>query len=181
MICQNSASEFLLNKTTRIYARGLQKERYTVLSNNSDSRPSNFLFQIARGSGATVSECTFFLQKSAHHSECFFKTDGVRATRQKEPEHSIRALFNKEVGEPFNEESGRFQEKTLKLLVPNSKRLGGYIQMGVLFSPKKYKKVHTTQRSHKALHGFAQESTRTTLVPAQRDLKEQDEASRTQP
>ena len=83
--------------------------------------------------------------------------------------------------EPFNEESGRFQGKTLKLLVPNSKRLGGYIQMGVLFSPKKYQKVHTTQRSHKVLHGFAQESTWTTLVLAQRDLKEQDEASRTQP
>jgi hypothetical protein len=44
-----------------------------------------------------------------------------------------------------------------------------------------FKKVHATQRSHEALHGFAQESTRTTLVPAQRDLKEQDEASRTQP
>ena len=79
----------------------------------------------------------FSPKKSAHHSECFFKTDGIRATRQKEPEHSIRALFNKEVGEPFNEESGRVQEKTLKLLVPNSKRLGGYIQIGVLFSPKK--------------------------------------------
>ena len=35
----------------------------------------------------------FFLQKNAHHSECFFKTDGVRATRQKEPKHSNRALF----------------------------------------------------------------------------------------
>ena len=30
------------------------------------------------------------------------------------------------------------QEETLKLLVPNSKRLGGYNQMGVLFSSKKY-------------------------------------------
>ena len=28
-------------------------------SNNPESRPSNFLFQIARGSGATLSECTF--------------------------------------------------------------------------------------------------------------------------
>ena len=79
--------------------------------------------------------------------------------------------------EPFNEESEQFQDKTLQLLVPNSKRLGGYTQMEVLFS----KKVHTTRRSHEALHGFAQESTRTTLVPTQRDLKEQDEASRTQP
>ena len=44
-----------------------------------------------------------------------------------------------------------------------------------------FKKVHTTQRSHEALHGFDQESTRTTLVPAQQDLKEEDEVSRTQP
>ena len=33
-------------------------------SNNPESRPSNFLFQIARGSGATLSECTFFFQKA---------------------------------------------------------------------------------------------------------------------
>ena len=31
--------------------------------NNSDSRPSNFLLQIARGSGATLSECTFSSKK----------------------------------------------------------------------------------------------------------------------
>jgi len=30
------------------------------------------------------------------------------------------------------------QEKTLQLLVPKSKRLGGYTQMGVLFSSKRY-------------------------------------------
>ena len=30
------------------------------------------------------------------------------------------------------------QEKTLQLLVPNSKRLGGYTQMRVLFSSKRY-------------------------------------------
>ena len=50
-ICQDPASEFFLNKTTQIYARGLQKERYIVLLNNSDSRPSNFLFQIAKARG----------------------------------------------------------------------------------------------------------------------------------
>jgi hypothetical protein len=33
-------------------------------------RPSNFLFQIARGSGATLSEC-LFLWKCAHHSRIF--------------------------------------------------------------------------------------------------------------
>ena len=30
------------------------------------------------------------------------------------------------------------QEKTLQLLVPKSKRLGGYTQMGIFFSPKRY-------------------------------------------
>ena len=40
---------------------------------------------------------------------------------------------------------------------------------------------HTNQRSHETLHGFAQESTQTTLVSTWQDLKEQDEASRTQP
>ena len=76
----------------------------------------------------------------------FLQTDGVRATRQKEPEHSIIALFNKEVGEPFNKELGRFQEKTLKLLVPNSKRLGGYIHMGVLFSKRYTPRKDLTKR-----------------------------------
>ena len=33
---------------------------------------------------------------------------------------------------------GDFKKRPSKLLVPNSKRLGGYIQVGVLFSSKKY-------------------------------------------
>ena len=98
-IHQDLASEFFLNKTTRIYARGPQKERYTVLSNNSDSRPSNFLSQIARGSGATLSECPFF--KKAHITQ----------------KNSSRQQFSNNI---------RF--KTLQLFVPNSKRLGGYTQ-----------------------------------------------------
>ena len=167
-ICQNPASEFFLNKTTRIYAWGLQKERYTVLSNNSDSRPSNFLFQIARGSGATLSECTFF-SKKAHTTQNASLRQTASGPQDKKNPNTAKSepLFNKEVREPFDEELGRLQEETLKLLVPNSKRLRGYIHMGVLF----FKKVHTTQRSHEALHGFNHESTRTTLVPAQQDLK----------
>jgi hypothetical protein len=63
-------------QTTREYAKTLQlssfwiKEPKNTLGaatgevfsslNNSDLRPSNSLFQIARGSGATLSECTFF-------------------------------------------------------------------------------------------------------------------------
>ena len=85
----------------------------------------------------------FFLQKSARHQKDFFKTDHFKASQQKEPGPSyIRALFDKEprvyAQEPFDEESEQFQEKTLQLLVPNNKRLGGYIQMGVLFSSKRY-------------------------------------------
>jgi hypothetical protein len=34
-----------------------------------------------------------------------------------------------------------------------------------------FQKVHTTQRSQEALHGFTQESTWTKLVPTQQDLK----------
>ena len=36
----------------------------------------------------------------------------------------------------FNEETEQFQDKILQLLVPNSKRLGGYNQMDVLFLQK---------------------------------------------
>jgi hypothetical protein len=35
-------------------------------SNDKNSRPSNFLFQIARGSGATLNECAFSSKKKAH-------------------------------------------------------------------------------------------------------------------
>ena len=57
------------------------------------------MFQTARGSGATLSECTFFLRKSVHHQEDFFKTDHFKTSRQKEPRPSyIRALFDKEPG-----------------------------------------------------------------------------------
>ena len=50
-----------LRMSTRSY---ISSEEVFSSFNNSDSRPSNFLFQIARGSGATLSECTFF--KKAH-------------------------------------------------------------------------------------------------------------------
>ena len=59
--------------------------------------------------------------------------------------------------------SEQFQDKTLQLLVSNSKRLRGYTQMDVLF----LQKAQTTRRSQEALHDFAQESTQTTLVPTQ--------------
>ena len=150
--------------------------------NNSESRPSNSLFQIARGSGATLSECTFFFKKAHVTKKDFFKTDHFKASRQKEARPSyIRVLFYKEPGYTrllFDEGSEQLQDMTLQLLVPNSKRLGGYTQLDALFSSKK---ARTTRRSQKALHGFTQESTQMTLVSTRQDLKEQDEASRTQP
>ena len=42
------------------------------------------------------------------------------------------------LGSPSTKNQGDFKKKTLKLLVLNSKRFGGYIQMGVLFSSKRY-------------------------------------------
>jgi hypothetical protein len=77
----------------------------------------------------------------------------------------------------FNEESEQFQDKTPSSLFQIA-RGSGLHPDGCIFSSKK---EHTTRRSQEALHGFTQESTRTTLVPAQQDLKEQDEASRAQP
>ena len=60
----------LLENMPRFCIRVLFEERSGAASgkvfsslNNSDSRPSNSLFQIARGSGATLSECTFFFKK----------------------------------------------------------------------------------------------------------------------
>ena len=77
----------------------------------------------------------FFLQKSAHHQEDFFKIYHFKTSRQKNPDLAIPEFF-------FDKEPGYMlrnpQEKTLQLLVPKSKRLGGYTQMGVLFSSKRY-------------------------------------------
>ena len=84
----------------------------------------------------------FFLRKSARHQEDFFKTKLLQGllTKRSRTELYPSSFQRTQVyaREPFNKESGRFQEKTLKLLVPNSQRLGGYIQMGVLFSLKRY-------------------------------------------
>ena len=50
---------------------------------------------------------------------------------KKNPDRAISEFFS-----TFNEETKQFEDKTLKLLVPNSKRLGGYTQMDELFSKK---------------------------------------------
>ena len=114
------------------------------------------MFQIARGSGATLSECTFFFKKAHITQKTSSRQTTSRPHDKKNPDIAISGLFSTKrtrtklypssfrqrtrvyAREPFDEESGRFQEKTLKLLVPNSKRIGGYIQMGILFSSKRY-------------------------------------------
>ena len=85
----------------------------------------------------------FFFFKKAHVTK---KTSSRQTTSRpddkKNPDLAISELFLIKnpvyAQEPFDEESEQFQEKTLQLLVPNSKRLGGYTQMGVLFSSKKH-------------------------------------------
>ena len=42
------------------------------------------------------------------------------------------------LGNLSTKSQGDLKKRPSKLLVPNSKRLGGYIQMGVLFSSKRY-------------------------------------------
>ena len=70
-----------------------------------------------------------FLPKSECHRKDFFKADHFKTLRQKEPDQAISEFFL-----TFNEETEQFQDKILQLLVPNSKRLGGYTQMDELFS-----------------------------------------------
>ena len=113
-----------------------------------------------------------FFQKSACHQKDFFKIDHFKASRQKEPGPSyIRVLFDKEprymLGSPSTKNQGDFKKRPSSSLCQTARGSGATSKWEYFFF---FKKVHTTQRSHEALHGFAQESTRTMLVPAQRDL-----------
>ena len=58
--------------------------------NNLDSRPSNFLFQIARGSGATLSECTFSSKKRTSLSK--------KHTPPKDPKKRYMVSLKKSLG-----------------------------------------------------------------------------------
>jgi hypothetical protein len=87
-------SEFFSNKKNPDICSGaagyISSDEIFSFSNDKNSRPSNFLFQIARGSGATLSECAFS-SKSAHHSKNFFKTGPLQGFTSKEPgPHLIR-------------------------------------------------------------------------------------------
>jgi hypothetical protein len=60
-------SEFFLNKKNpdicSEVAGYISSDEIFSFSNDKNSRPSNFLFQIARYSGATLSECPFSVKK----------------------------------------------------------------------------------------------------------------------
>ena len=74
-----------------------------------------------------------FSSKSAHHQEDLFKTHHLKTSRY------IRVLFYKEPGYTwllFGEGLEQLQDMTLQLLVPNSKRLGGYTQWVHFFLQK---------------------------------------------
>ena len=73
---------------------GLQQERVLVLLNNSDSRLSNFLFQIARGSGATLSECTFSFKKTHITKKTSSRHATSRPHDKKNPDIAISELFS---------------------------------------------------------------------------------------
>ena len=119
--------------------------------------------------------------KNAHHSEDFFKTDDFKTTRQKEPKHNyIRALFDKEPRYMLGRLSTKIQDDFKKR--PSSS-LCQTVRGSRATSKWEYfflqKGTHHAKISRSATR-FRSKSTRTTLVPARRDLKEQDEASKTQ-
>jgi hypothetical protein len=77
----------------------ISSEEIFSFSNDKDPRPSNFLFQIARGSGLH-SESALFLQKSVYHSGDFFKKrplQGYNRTAQ-----IIRAQVQKQAPKCLN-------------------------------------------------------------------------------
>jgi hypothetical protein len=64
--------------------------RYFSFFGSEFSRPSNFLFQTARGSGATLSERPFSPKKRTSLKDFFFKKDHFKVSLRKNPD---RACF----------------------------------------------------------------------------------------
>ena len=140
------------------------------------------MFQIARGSGATLTECTFFFEKAHVTKKTSSRQTTSRPHDKKNPDRAISEFFFiKNPGIC----SGAFRRRIRAISRQNppafcskQQEARGLHSDGSTFF---FKKVHTTRRSYRALHGFVQESTRTTLVPTWQDLKEQNKASITQP
>ena len=147
--------------------------RTQIFKQHKGSRPSNFLFQIARGSGATLSECTFSSKKRTSPKD-FLNADHFKTLRQKEPGTShIRVLFDK----TSTNKQSNFKTRSSSYLFQIARGSGATTRWTYFF----FKKALTTRRSQEALQGFTPESTRMTFVTTHQDLKEQSETFRAQP
>ena len=90
-------SEFFLNQKNLDICSGaagyISSEEIFSFSNDNDSRPSNFLFQIARDSGATLSECTFSLKKAHITQKTSSRQTTSRPHNKKNTDIAISELF----------------------------------------------------------------------------------------
>jgi hypothetical protein len=90
--------EFVLHKKKPRYRLGGCKvhilRRDIQFFSSKDSRSSNFLLQIARGSGAILSECTFSLKK--HITQGFFQERPLQGFSSKEPGPGLLLLVRLE-------------------------------------------------------------------------------------
>ena len=98
-------------------------------SNNIRFKTLQLFVPNSKRLGATLSECTFFFKKAHVTKKTSSKQTTLRPHDKKNPDRAISEIKNPVYARaPFNEESERFQDEILQLLVPNSKRLGGYTQ-----------------------------------------------------
>ena len=92
-------SEFFLNQKNPDICSGaagyISSEEIFSFSNDNDSRSFNFLFQIARGSGATLSECTF----SSKERTSLKRLLQDRTTSRLHVERTRPAWFARQAGE----------------------------------------------------------------------------------
>jgi hypothetical protein len=90
-------SEFFTNKKNPDICSGpagyISLDEIFIFSNDKNSRPFNFLFQIARDAGATLSECVFSSKKHTSLKRLFkdvqgftSKEPGPSLIRQEKPE-----------------------------------------------------------------------------------------------
>jgi len=75
----------------------------------------------------------FFLKKAHVTKKISSRQTTSRTHVKKNPDQAISEFF---LIKNLDEESEQFQDKTLQLLVPNSKRLGGYTQADVFLLQK---------------------------------------------
>ena len=146
---KNNASEFFLNQRTRINAQRLQQGKISVPWTNQTQDPPTLCSkqQEARG---LHSVSALFLQKSTRHRKYFFKVDHFKTLRQKELGPSrIRVLFD------LQRRNRAVSRQDPPVPYSKQQKARGLHPNGSTFF---FKKVHTTRRSHEALHGFAQKA-----------------------